>query len=78
MKDYTLSEKNIKHLLFPIFCLNPAMAPIGINSITAGKHLYVYSSYFICSVQLQNQISTAVSAFYLIFHLSWQKTKEVK
>lgn len=78
MKDHTQPEKNAKHLLFSVLCLNPAMAPIGINSVSAGKHLYVYSFHFIYSAQLQNQISTTVFAFYLIFHLSWQKTKEVK
>lgn len=33
---------------------------------------------FIYSVQSQNQVSTVVFAFYLIFHLSWQKIKKVK
>ena len=72
------ARKNAKHLLFSVFCLNPATAPIGINSVSARKHLYVYSFQSIYSIQLQNQISTAVFAFYLIFHSSWQKIKEVK
>lgn len=54
------------------------MAPIGISSVSAGKHLYVYSFHFFSPVQLQNQISTASFALYLIFRLSWQKIKKVK
>lgn len=38
------------NVLFSVFCLNPAVAPIGISGVNAGKHLYIYSFHLFSSV----------------------------
>lgn len=74
MKDCSARKKNAKHaifcLLFKSCCGSPWYQ--SCKGRETPVHLLIYS------VQSQNQVSTAVFAFCLIFRLSWQKIKKVK